>query len=115
MRMVTENAPISKAELRGLAACRFGEMVKAVVDLERAVMLLDVEMHADAEAELLAGGSQQRALWGINLYPDVRGSDWLEFDSMINLRPSSGNRTRGVDDAVTRASIASLVEKLVQE
>ncbi len=115
MRMVTENAPISKAELRGLAACRFGEMVKAVVDLERAVMLLDVEMHADAEAELLAGGSQQRALWGINLYPDVRGSDWLEFDSMINLRPSSGNRTRGVDDAATRASIASLVERLVQE
>lgn len=115
MRMVTENAPISKAELRGLAAGRFGEMVKAVVDLERAVMLLDVEMHADAEAELLAGGSQQRALWGINLYPDVRGSDWLEFDSMINLRPSSGNRTRGVDDAATRASIASLVERLVQE
>ena len=115
MRMVTEHAPIAKAELRGLAAGRFGEMVKAVVDLERAVMLLDVEMHADAEAELLAGGSQQRALWGINLYPDVRGSDWLEFDSMINLRPSSGNRTRGVDDAATRASIASLVERLVQE
>jgi hypothetical protein len=54
-------------------------------------------MHADEEAALLAEGSTQADLWGINLYPELPEEDWLEFDSMINLRPSWGNRSRGVD------------------
>jgi hypothetical protein len=102
-------------ELRGLAAGRFGDMVKAVVDIRRGVMLLDAELHADQEAELLAEGSAQQDLWGINLYPDIAGPDWLEFDSMINLRPSFGNRSRGVDDPEVRDSIASLVHRLIRQ
>ena len=101
-------------ELRRLAEGRFGDMTKAVVDLARGVMLLDAELHADQEAALLAEGANQRDLWGINLYPDVEGEDWLEFDSMINLRPSFGNRPRGVDDASTRDAITQLVSRLVQ-
>jgi hypothetical protein len=114
MRRATEKNPVSLDELRQLAAGRFGDMVKAVVDLERGVMLLDAELHADQEAALLAEGSAQRDLWGINLYPDVEGADWLEFDSMINLRPSFGNRSRGVDAPATRQAIADLVQQLVR-
>jgi hypothetical protein len=105
---------VSFDELRQLAGGRFGDMVKAVVDLERGIMLLDAELHADQEAELLADGSTHRNLWGINLYPEVEGPDWLEFDSMINLRPSFGNRSRGVDEPATREAIASLVDRLVR-
>ena len=101
-------------ELRRLAGQRFGDLVKGVVDLSRGIMLLDAELHADQEAELLAEGSAQQDLWGINLYPDVAGPDWLEFDSMINLRPSFGNRSRGVEDPATRQAIADLVHRLVQ-
>jgi hypothetical protein len=101
-------------ELRQLAKARFGDMVKVVVDLKRSVMLLDADMHADQEAELLAEGSAQQDLWGINLYPDLSGDDWLEFDSMINLRPSFGNRSRGVDDPSTRGRIVTLVQQLVR-
>jgi len=114
MRSVTEQEPISLDELRSMASERFGDFVKAVVDLERGIMIVDAEMHSDQEAELLAGGSRQQDLWGINLYPDIEAEDWLEYDSMINLRPSSGNRSRGVDDASIRARIAGLVERLVQ-
>jgi len=114
VRRVTDAHPVSIDELRRLAAGRFGEMVKAVVDLRRGVLLLDAELHADQEAELLADGSAQQDLWGINLYPDVTGGDWLEFDSMINLRPSFGNRSRGVDDVATRDLIVRLVERLVR-
>ena len=89
-------------------------MIKAVVDVRRDVMLIDADMHADQEAELLADGSVQADLWGINLYPEANEADWLEFDSMINLRPSFGNRSRGVDDAATRQRIATLVGKLVR-
>ncbi|MBM3779763.1 MAG: hypothetical protein FJW23_16235 [Acidimicrobiia bacterium] len=110
---MTESDTISLEEVRALARERFGDMVKGVVDLERGILLLDADLHADQEASLLADGSRQVALWGINLYPDVAGEDWLEFDSMINLRPSFGNRSRGVDDAATRAAIARFLERVV--
>lgn len=114
MTRATISRPISLEQLRRLARGRFGDMVKAVIDLRRGVMLLDADLHADQEAELLADGSAQEDLWGINLYPDVPGADWVEFDSMINLRPSSGNRSRGVDDPATREAILELVDRLVR-
>lgn len=114
MRRVTESQPISLDEIRTLARGRFGDMVKGVVDLARGILLLDADMHADQEAELLAEGSTQVDLRGINLYPDVAGDDWLECDSLINLRPSFGNRSRRVDDPLTRAAIARLVARVVR-
>jgi hypothetical protein len=113
MRAVTGPDRIPLDELRSLAAERFGDFVKAVVDVERRVMIVDADLHADQEAQLLADGSRQQDLWGINLYPDLPEGDWLEFDSMINLRPSFGNRSRGVDDPATRERIADLVRDLV--
>ena len=113
MTLVTAAQPISVDDLRQLARGRFGDMVKGVVDLRRGILLLDADMHADQEAALLADGSAQADLWGINLYPEAGEADWLEFDSMINLRPSWGNRTRGVDDPVTREAITALVARLV--
>ena len=113
MRRVVAPDTIAADEIRGLAHARFGDMIKGVVDLERGILLLDADLHADQEASLLAEGSTQASLWGINLYPDVAGEDWLEFDSMINLRPSFGNRSRGVDDPATRAAIAGLIDRVV--
>ena len=114
MTRITASQPVSMDQVRVLARGRFGDMVKGVVDLRRGVLLLDADMHADQEAELLAEGSAQADLWGINLYPDAGEGDWLEFDSMINLRPSTGNRSRGVDDPATRAAIADLIGRLVR-
>lgn len=114
MRKASDSNPVPIDELRLLAKSRFGDMVKAVVDLRRGIMLLDADLHADQEAELLADGSSQQDLWGVNLYPDLPEAEWLEFDSMINLRPSVGNRSRGVDDPATREKLASLVRRLVR-
>ncbi len=114
MKKVTLQTPISLAELREMAVAGFGELVKAVVDVEQGIMLVDAEMHSDEEAMFLADGSRQQDLWGINLYPDLPEEEWLEFDSMINLRPSLGNRSRAVDDAATRNRIVELVRRLVQ-
>jgi len=97
-----------------MAAARFGDLVKAVIDVERRVVVVDAELHADQEAHLLAGGSRQQDLWGINLYPELSESEWIESDSMINLRPSFGNRSRGVDDPAIREKIAALVGDLVR-
>ncbi len=99
--------------LRQLAEGGFGNLVKAVVDVERRTMAVNGELHADEEAVLLELGSEQRHLWGINIYPDLPGDERIEFDSMINIRPAQGNRSRSVDDPATRDSILQIVEELV--
>lgn len=102
-------------ELNKMAEERFGTMVKAVVDIEKEIMAVDAELHADEEAGLLENGSKQENLWGINIYPEMPKSEWIEFDSMINLRPSQGNRTRGVDKPEIRQKIVEIVNKLVKK
>ena len=103
MEMIIVIEPITRGELKKIAEEGFGDLVKAVVDVERDILAIGGEMHADEEAGLLAQGSAQSSLWGINLYPNIEGEEWIEFDSMINVRPSQGNRSRGVDSGEVRA------------
>ena len=111
IKIITDK--ISLPELKKKAEERFGDMVKAVVDLEKGIMAIGGEMHADEEALLLENGSKQENLWGINLYPENKWDDFVEFDSMINIRPRQGNRSRGVEDEVMRRKILEVVNKLV--
>ena len=113
MRIVDSQNPIHLDELRKMSAAMFGDMVKAVVDVVRDIMAVDAELHADEEALLIENGSNQNSLWGINLYPELEGNDFLEFDSMINLRPSLGNRSRGVEDPEIQERIRNIVNRLV--
>jgi hypothetical protein len=104
---------ITLGDLQAMAEGRFGDLVKAVVDISRGVMAVDADLHSDEEALLLENGSIQADLWGINLYPGMPPSDWIEFDSMINIRPSQRNRSRSVDDPLIRDRIVALVDSLV--
>lgn len=113
MKIVTIDEKISRKELGERAQKMFGNLVKAVVDIEKGIMAVDAELHADEEALLLEKGSEQKNLWGINLYPELIGDDFVEFDSMINLRPSQNNRSRGVESAETRERIIAIIDKLV--
>lgn len=104
---------ITKEELREIAERQFGNLVKAVVDVERGIMAVGGELHADGEALLLEQGSTQQHLWGINLYPAKSVEDWIEFDSIINIRPSQKNPSRGVEDPAIQQRIRGVVAKLV--
>lgn len=106
---------ISIIGLNRLAKKKFGNLVKAVVDVEKEIMALDGELHADEEALLLEKGSKQENLWGINLYPELKGNDFIEFDSMINLRPSAKNMSRGINDPKIRKKIIKIVNNLVKK
>ena len=108
------DAAIPLATLQKIAESGFGDMVKAVVDIERRMIAVGGDLHSDGEAALLDRGSRQADLWGINLYPELYGAEgWIEFDSLINIRPRRGNRSRGVEDAGTQRVIADLVGELV--
>lgn len=85
MRITSQ--PIRHDELNSMFPGYFDDMVKAVVDIKKEILGLDAELQADIEQELLGQGSEQTDLWGINLYPDMEGDDFVEFDSLINIRP----------------------------
>jgi len=105
---------ITRKELQEIANERFGDMVKGVVDIEKEIMALGGELHADEEAVLLEEGGEQKNLWGINLYPQKSGEDFVEFDSVINIRPSEGNLSRGVLDLEIQKKIINIVNLLVE-
>ena len=112
MEIITSS--ISREELSSMAGHFFGYMVKAVVDLRRGIMGIDAELHADIERYLMEDGSQQANLWGINPYPDEKGEEFIEFDSIINIRPHQDNPSRDVLDSGIREQISALVNKLVK-
>ncbi len=112
MRLIEDK--ITNEELKKMSEKMFDGLVKAVVDIEKEIMVVDAELHSDQEDFLLQQGSEQNNLWGINFYPDQVGTDdWLEFDSMINLRPSQNNRSRSVESKEIREKIKKVVAKLV--
>ncbi len=117
MKLLNKGEKISIDELKSMSEKIFGELVKAVVDVENEIMVVDADLHADEEKFLLNRGSNQSNLWGINLYPDDYGDidEFIEFDSMINLRPSWGNMTRGVDDVKIQEKIIEIVKNFIEK
>lgn len=106
--------PITKAELKKIAEERFGDLVKAAIDIELEIMAVGGEFHMDEQTALFEEkGSKQQNVWGINIYPDDTEKGFIEFDSMINLKPNQGNRTRNIQDPVIREKIISIVKKLI--
>ena len=101
-------------ELKKMAIAIFGSFVKAVVDVERELVAVEAELHSDLEALLLENGSKQKDLWGINLYPEISGDEFVEFDSLINIRPSAGNRSRSVENEEIRKTIIAIVAKRIR-
>ena len=107
--------PMSRQELKQIAEQRFGDMVKAVVDIKKEIMVIGGDLHADEEAVLLDQGSKQENLWGINIYHELAMPDMIEYDSMINIRPKQNNLSRNVEDKKIRERIAAVVTKLIAD
>ncbi len=104
---------ISKNKLQKIAENQFGDLVKAVVDIEREIMAVGGDLHADEEKVLLEEGSKQENLWGVNLHINKSAEEFIEFDSMINVRPSQNNRSRGVESLDTQRKIRDTIGKLI--
>lgn len=112
MKLIDKHVTVD--ELKITSSRMFGGLVKAVVDIKKEIMVVDADMHADEEKYLLELGSKQDDLWGINLYPDLLGNNFIEFDSMINVRPRLNNFSRGIEDGELKQKIITIVNKLVK-
>ena len=105
--------PIVRAAVRALTDQWFGDMVKLVVDLNRRLVAIGGELHADAEALLLESGSRQSDLWGANYMPGTGPERCLELTAMINIRPGQGNRSMVVQDPRIAATMRAMVGELI--
>ena len=105
--------PIEEEEVRALARAWHQTLVKGVADVEREIIALGGEWHMDANVRLIEESSSQENLWGFNVYPDKKGTDALEFFSLINIRPAQGNREMELKDEGLREKIRTIVSTYI--
>ncbi len=107
------NKKLTPVELADFCKAHFETMVKFVADISQERLAVGGELHADAEAMLLAQGSRQSDLWGGNFYPWNPPEQRIEFTSFINIRPADDNASMEVVSAEIRGRIVHLAEKLL--
>jgi len=108
--------PVKKSEIAQMAREGFGDVGKVVADGSQNFMAIGGELHADEEVMLSEKeGSKREDMWGFNIYPEKAREEWLEFNSMVNIKPHLGNRTRDIGDPEVKEKIRKVVEKLVIE
>ncbi len=111
IRILSE--PIGRDEAREIGKPWYQELVKGVVDIDQGLIALGGEYHMDANVILIANGSKQSNVWGFNIYPDQTGDDFIEYTSLINIRPAVGNRTMVVEDEGIRNAMRDIIERLI--
>jgi hypothetical protein len=105
--------PIEKKDLEIFKANPFDSMIKYVVDIHNGSLALGGEMHSDAEIILLENGSIQENIWGANIYPWEETVE-IEYTSLINIRPTSGNRSMEIQDDTIREKVKKITFKWIQ-
>ena len=111
--MIIIKEPININDIIEMANNRYGDMVKAVADVRRELVTVDSDLHSDLETLLLEDGSAQEDLWGYNIYPELDGKDFIEFDSLINIRPRQNNFSRDVEDVQIQKAIIAITNKYI--
>ena len=106
--------PIARKEALGIVEKFYKDMIKCVVDIDKEIIALGGEYHIDANMFLIEQGSLQPALWGFNLYPGREGENWIEYTSLINIRPNAKNRTMTVEDKIIRGKMKEIIESLIK-
>lgn len=88
----------------------FDGYIKVVVDIEKEILAGGGERHFDGEQKLLELGSRQKDLWGGGL--DLETKE-IDYNSIINLRPSAGNPSRDILSTEVRKKFDEIVKKLL--
>ncbi len=104
---------ISLDELKKIAGEGYGEMVKAVADIDTGIMAVGGELHADESEMLFEQGSKNENLWGFNIYINRPKDDCVEYISLINVKPSV-NRSMDIQSSNIKRKIAKIINDLIE-
>lgn len=112
IKVVEQN--ISIEELKKLAREFYISMIKGVVDIENEIVAFGGEFHMDANIVLLDKGSKQSNIWGFNLHFDKSRDSWIEYTSLINIRPAQNNRDIEVSDDNIRFKMKEIINSIIK-
>lgn len=104
---------VSLADLSNLAKRMYGKMIKGVVDIEKEKVAFGGEYHIEANMKLIDQGSEQKDLWGFNINLNEPKDSWIEYVSLINIRPAVGNRNMEVQDNNIRIRMKKIIDSKI--
>lgn len=109
------DSKINSEDLIALCYASFKHFVKFVADIDRSIIAIGGELHADGEEHLLESGSRQDDLWGANFYPENDPDERVEYESFINIRPRLDNNSMEIQSVAIRLIVRQLAERLILE
>lgn len=109
MALVIVKDKVSEDDFEG-AKEDYGTYIKITLDIEKRVVALGGEYHADAEQLLLAQGARQKDIWGGGLNLE---EGRIETNAIINLRPRQNQSTEILDGEV-RKEFIEIVKKVLK-
>jgi hypothetical protein len=104
---------VSLSELRNIAKVFHKSMIKGVVDIENEIIAFGGEYHMDANNVLIDNGSSQANLWGFNIIFEQPRELWIEYTSLINIRPQAKNFDMEVQDESVREKMRRIINSKV--
>ena len=113
MNIVIVEDKITVPELKEVSKEFYNPIIKGVVDIEREIVAFGGEWHIDANMKLIEDGSKQKNIWGFNIDLDKSKGDWLEYNSLINIRPLAGNRQLDIQDQNLKERMKSIINSKI--
>lgn len=106
--------PIPMSEVRALATEWYGTMIKGTVDIAENKVALGGDYHMETCELLVKDGSHHANIWGFNIRFDEGQKNLLEFDSLVNIKPALGNKSRSVEDPEIIEKATKIIHSWIQ-
>ena len=104
---------INIEEVKKLADSWYGTMIKGTVDVELRRVALGGDYHIESSEILTSSGSKFEDVWGFNIRFEENKDGVLEFDSMVNIKPNFGNRSRGINNQEVIKKATHIIYKFI--
>jgi|SRR3989338_11075482 len=88
---------------------QFGQYLKVTADIEKELVVIGCELHADGEKILLEKGSKSDNIWGGGINLKLKE---IDTTAVLNLRPGLGNNSMEIIDLKRREKFLALVRRL---
>lgn len=113
MKITIVEEKISITELEEIAKEFYTPMIKGVVDIETRSIAFGGEYHIDANQKLIERNSKQKDIWGFNVYLNRPRDVWVEYTSLINIRPGQDNFDMEVSSTQIREKMLQIINSKI--
>lgn len=109
--IITKTTPYTKREIKKLQE-KFDTYIKTVIDIEKKICSAGCDRHFESEKILLEQESKQSDIWGGGIDVDTKD---IDFNSLVNIRPSDNNSSNDILDPTVRKKYDELTRYFFKE